>query len=230
MSLSLENIRCTDCIYHSDCFNKLIKSELEFISQNKTQIKYKKGETIYKQGSFSSDIMYIIEGYAFKYLEGTGNRNLIVKILKPSEYIGLSSLFCIKEHCYYSVSAVTDTVVCLIKKDDFKRLIVSNNGFAQEIIKWYCMNDEEIFNKLKSISNKNMHGRLAEVLLYINRNEYKMVNYCITRKNLAELAGISVESVIRILSEFKNDQLIDYQGKRLRLLNKGSLELISKNG
>ncbi len=230
MSLSLEKINCIDCKYQSECFNKLIKSELEFINQNKAQIKYRKGETIYKQGSFSSNIMYIVKGYAIKYLEGPSNKNLIVKILKPSEYIGLSSLFCVKEHCYYSVSAITDTILCLIKKDDFKKLIASNNDFAQEIIKWYCKNDEEIFNKLRNINNKNMHGRLAEVLLYIDSDEFEMINSNITRKHIAEMAGISVESAIRILSEFKEDKIINFEKKKIKIINKNSLALISRNG
>ena len=230
MLQSSEEINCINCNYRSDCFNKLIQSELEFINNNKTQIRYKKGETIYKQGTFSSNIMYIVEGFAKKYLEGTNNKNLIVKILKPSEYIGLSSLFCIKEHCYYSVSAITDTTLCLIKKDDFKKLISHNNDFAQEIIKWYCQNDEDIFNKLKSINNKHMHGRLAEVILYVNHEDFNKINSHITRKNLAELAGISVESTIRILSEFKNDKIIDLEGKSIKILDKNSLLQISKNG
>ncbi|MCD4772353.1 MAG: Crp/Fnr family transcriptional regulator [Bacteroidales bacterium] len=225
-----EEINCIDCKYQSSCFNKLIQSELEFVNQNKVLIKYKKGETIYKQGSFSSNIMYIVDGYATKYLEGANNKNLIVKFLKQSEYIGLSSLFCIDEHCYYSVSAITDITLCLIKKDDFNKLISNNNKFAQEIIKWYCKNDKEIFNKLKSINNKHMHGRLAEAIIYINQEEYREIGSTITRKNLAEFAGMSVESTIRILSEFKKENIIAFDGKNIKIINNDTLTNISKNG
>jgi len=230
MAHNFEEINCIDCEYQSSCFNKLIQSELEFINQNKVLVKYKKGETIYKQGAFSSHIMYVVNGYATKYLEGTNNKNLIVKIIKPFEYIGLSSLFCINEHCYYSVSAITDTTLCLIKKDDLKKLISINNEFAQEIIKWYCINDKETFNKLKSINNKHMPGLLAEAIIYINQKEYSEIASIITRKNLAELSGISVESTIRILSEFKKEKIIDFDGKAIKIINKETLISISKNG
>lgn len=225
-----EEINCIDCKYQSSCFNKLIQSELEFVNQNKVLIKYKKGETIYKQGSFSSNIMYIVDGYATKYIEGVNNKNLIVKFLKQSEYIGLSSLFCTDEHCYYSVSAISDITLCLIKKNDFNKLIANNNKFAQEIIKWYCNNDKEIFNKLRSINNKHMHGRLAEAIIYINQEKYSEICSTITRKNLAELAGISVESTIRILSEFKKENIIAFEGKAIKITNKETLINISKNG
>jgi CRP/FNR family transcriptional regulator len=221
---------CIDCTYRSGGFNKLIQSELEFVTNNKTQITYKKGETIYKQNTFSNNIMYIVDGFAKKYLEGPNDRNLGVKIVQPREYIGLSSLFCVREHCHYSVTALTDTTLCLIRKNDFKKLITNNNAFAQEIIKWYCENDEQIFNKLKSINNKQMNGRIAEVILYINRDEFMGVRPMITRKIIAELAGISIESTIRILSSFKKDKIIDYNGKSIRVLNGKLLEQISENG
>jgi CRP/FNR family transcriptional regulator len=229
-SNSTQITNCIDCNFRSECFNKLIQSELEFISNNKTQITYKKGETIYKQGTFSSDIMYLINGFAKKYLEGPGERNLVVKIIRPYEYIGLSSLFCTTEHCYYSVTALTDVTLCLIKKKDFKKLIGNNNAFAQEIIKWYCKNDEQIFNKLKSQNNKQMNGRIAEVILYINHEDFIAIRPVLTRKVIAELAGISIESTIRILSSFKKDKIIDYEGKTIKVLNEGLLAQISENG
>lgn len=225
-----KHTNCLDCTYRSECFNKLIQSELEFVSHNKTQITYKKGETIYKQNTFSTNIMYIIDGFAKKYLESPSDRNLIVKILQPKEYIGLSSLFCTREHCYYSVSALSDTTLCLVKKSDFKKLISNNNAFAQQIIKWYCENDEQIFNKLKSINNKQMNGRIAEAILYINQKDFEKLNPLLTRRIIAELAGISIESTIRILSMFKRDKIIDYKGKIIKILDYDLLSQISENG
>lgn len=221
---------CIDCSFRSGCFNKLVEHELEFINNNKTQIEFKKGETICKQGTFAPNIMYVIDGFSRKYVEGPGHRNLIVKIVRPNEFIGLSCLFSLKDDCYFTVSALTDTTVCLIKKEDFKKLIANNNDFAQEIIKWYCVNDEQIFNKLKSINNKQMNGRLAEVILYINQPEYKDIKPVLTRKILAELAGISIESAIRILSSFKKDRIIEYDKKSIKILNKELLTQISENG
>ncbi len=223
-------INCIECSFRSGCFNKLIQSELEFINNNKTQITYKRGETIYKQNTYSDSIMYIVKGFAKKYLEGPKDHNLAVKILQPREYIGLSSLFCIREHCYYTVSALTDTTLCLIRKSVFKRLISNNNNFAQEIIKWYCENDEQIFNKLRSINNKQMNGRIAEVILYINKDDFTEIRPIITRRIIAELAGISIESTIRILSSFKKDKIIDYNGKSITVLNNNLLQQISEIG
>lgn len=230
MSQLSESISCFECKHKSDCFQKLIPEQLHFINMNKVKVKYKRGETIYKQGAFSSNIMYLADGYAIKYLEGTNNNNLIVKILKPSEFIGLSSLFCMRDHCLYSVSAITDTTICLMEKDNFKKLISDNNDFAIEIIKWYCNNDEDIFNKLKSIGNKQMHGRLAEAVLYLNNEDFYNISQYITRKIIAELAGISVESTIRLLSELKNDGVINIEGKAIKILDKELLIKISERG
>ena len=60
--------------------------------------------------------------------------------------------------------------------------------------------------------------------------EYSEITSKITRKNLAELSGISVESTIRILSEFKKDNIIDFEGKIIKILNQEKLLNISRNG
>ncbi|PLX01076.1 MAG: hypothetical protein C0594_14525 [Marinilabiliales bacterium] len=221
---------CIDCPYKSQCFEKLNKSELQYINSSKKQVNYRKGETIYKQGSFSSHIMFIVEGYAKKYVEGKGGNDYTLNILKPNEFIGLSSLFCTKEYCYCSVSALTNTTVCLIKKEDFKKLIAENNSFAQEIIKWYCQNEEYIFKKFTSMNDKNTTGRLAEVLLYLSSKEYDDLDTHISRKVLSEFAGISLESTIRILSELKKDKIIATDGKKIEILDLDKLKSISKNG
>ena len=75
-----------------------------------------------------------------------------------------------------------------------------------------------------------MPGLLAEAIIYINQDEYREICSIITRKNLAELAGISVESTIRILSEFKKEKIIDFEGKVIKIINKETLINISKNG
>jgi len=130
-----ESVNCVDCKKSSQCFKELIPSELEFINQNKTQIVYKKGETICKQGAFASYVLYISDGLVRLYLDNPNNKNLNLKILKTSEFIGLSSIY--GDNIYhYSTVALKDSVVCLIEKNSFRKLLANNGYFASEIIKW----------------------------------------------------------------------------------------------
>jgi len=226
-----KSINCLECTNSSKCFKKLIPSELEFINHNKTQIHYKKGENICKQAAFASYVLFISDGLVKIYLESPGNKNINVKISRTSEFIGLSAIF--GDNIYnYSAIALKDSTVCLIEKDSFKKLLIDNGQFASEIIKWYCDKEKQLFEKIKSLGIKQMHGRLADTLLYLCHENFKPddVFSVISRKDIAEFACISTESTVRLLTELKNDKIIEVNGKKIEILNKKLLEEISWRG
>ncbi|MCD4697360.1 MAG: Crp/Fnr family transcriptional regulator [Bacteroidales bacterium] len=226
-----ESVNCLDCLKSSKCFRKLIPSELEFINQNKTQILYHKGENICKQGAFASYVLYISDGLVRLYLESPNNKNINLKILKTSEFIGLSSIY--GDNIYnYSTVALQDSVMCLIEKDSFRKLLADNSHFASEIIKWYCENEKQLFNKIQSLGNKQMHGRLADTLIYLCNQilQAEKVFSHLSRKDIAEFAGLSTESTVRLLTELKNENIIDITGKEIKILNPDLLKNISRRG
>ena len=222
---------CLDCTKNSKCFKQLIPSELEFINQNKTQILYKKGENICKQGAFASYVLYISDGLVRLYLENPNNKNINLKILKTSEFIGLSSIY--GDNIYnYSTVALKDSVICLIEKNSFRKLLTDNGHFASEIIKWYCENENQLFNKIKSLGSKQMHGRLADALLYLCNQDLlneKIFSH-LSRKDIAGFAGLSTESTVRLLTKLKNENIIDIIKKEIKILNPDLLKDISRRG
>lgn len=222
---------CLDCTKSSQCFKQLILSELEFINENKTQVLYTKGENICKQGAFASYVLYISDGLVKLYLESPNHKNINIKILKTSEFIGLSSIY--GENIYnYSVLALKDSTVCLIEKEGIRKLLTNNGNFASEIIKWYCRNEKQLFTKIKSLGQKQMHGRLADTLLYLCDNSFDQeeIFSTLSRKDIADFACISTESTVRLLTELKNDHIIDMDGKKIKIVNKELLKEISKHG
>ena len=226
-----ESVNCLDCLKSSKCFRKLIPSELEFINQNKTQILYHKGENICKQGAFASYVLYISDGLVKLYLESPNNKNINIKILKTSEFIGLSSIYGDNIYNYSSV-ALKDSHICLIEKDSIKKLIIDNGNFASGLIQGYCKNERQLFDKIRSLGNKQMHGRLADTLLYLHNDDFKEYDIfpLLSRGDIAELAGISRESTVRLLTELKNDKIIDINGKQIKILNIEKLKEISRRG
>jgi CRP/FNR family transcriptional regulator len=209
----------------------LIPSELEFINLNKTQIQYKKGENICKQGAFTSYVLYLVDGLVKLYLESPNNKNINIRILRSSEYIGLSSIY--GDNIYnYSAIATKDSTICLIEKDSFRKLLIDNGLFASEIIKWHCEKEKQLFNKIKSLGHKQMHGRLADTLLYLCNGEFESddIFSVISRKDIADFSCISTESTVRLLTEWKKDKIIDISGKDIKLLNQELLKEISLRG
>jgi len=148
-----ESITCRECAKISKCFSKLLPSELDFIDHYKVQINYLSGEDICKQGAFASSIIYILDGLIKLSIEGPNNKNFILRIIKPTEFIGLSSLF--GENTYhYSAKTLMDTTICMIEKDNIKKLVRENGVFASEIIKWHCNIETHHYKKIHSLTYK----------------------------------------------------------------------------
>lgn len=231
MNASSQINSCKDCKAGSECFKKLLPAELDFINQNKVQIEYKKGETICKSGSFDTSVFYIVKGLVKIFLEGAGDKALTLLVFKAGDYIGLTSLF-EKSTYAYTATALTPVSVCSIKKESFKGLIGLNGEFSTRLVRKYCHNMHQLLMKINTMGFKHVNGKVADVLLYLNHDEFKTYNIqkILSRRDLAELAGIPVESLIRILSEFSEQGIIKAGKKDIRILSMEKLLQISRNG
>jgi CRP-like cAMP-binding protein len=224
-------ITCKECKKISRCFRQLLPSELEFIDQFKVQINYSLGEDVCKQGAFASSIIYVLDGLIKLSIEGPNNKSFILRIVKPSEFIGFSSLF--GENTYhYSARTLMDTTICMIEKESINKLIRENGVFASEIIKWHCQIQTHHYKKIHSLTYKQLHGRLADTLIYLSMEDFGITNVFqyLTRKDLAELSAMSTEGAVRILSEFDKDGIIELKGKDIKVLDLEKLMKISKAG
>lgn len=222
---------CINCKKKAQCFSKLIPTELSFLNKNKTHLVYRKGENICKQGVFASYLPYISDGLVKVYLESSNNNDINLKILKTADFIGFSSIY--GDNTYnYSAIALKDSSLCLIEKESFKKLLENNGAFASDIIKRYCSNEKQLFNKIQSLSDKQMHGRLADTLLYLCDNTLFKENIFshLSRKDIADFAGLSKESTVRLLTEFKNDKIISIDGKIIEISDIKTIKEISKHG
>lgn len=227
----MESYNCTDCKIGSNCFQKLISPELEFINKKKVQINYSKGENICKQGAFASSVLFISNGLVKLYLENFNKKVTNIQILKSSDFIGLSSIY--GENIYnYSVIALKDTNICILEKDALKKLLENNSAFASSLIKRYCEDETYLFEKFRSISYKQMNGRLADVLIYLSSEKLsqEQVFNNINRKDIADFACMSKESTVSLLTEFKNEGIIDIDGKNIIIKKPDLLMSISKRG
>jgi CRP/FNR family transcriptional regulator len=226
-----EILNCNDCDKSSSCFKQLIPAELEFINHNKTQILYRKDENICKEKAFASNVLYIADGLVKLYLESPNNRHINLKILKTSEYIGLSSIY--GDNIYhYSAKALEDSTICMINRDSFRKVLLDNGHFASEIIQWYCRKETQLFERIKSLGLKQMHGRLADTLLYLCDDGFDqdVLFNNISRKDIADFACISTESTVRLLTELKNEGIIEVADKKIRIIDRKHLLEISRHG
>jgi CRP/FNR family transcriptional regulator len=219
------------CDIQSPCFQTLSLEEVELIRASKTQVQFRKGDSLTKQGAFASYVLFVMKGLVKQYVEGDNNRSFNLKIIQPGEFIGLASVFS-KNIFNYSAVAVTECQVFLIEKDAIRGIIKNNGLFGLSIINRYCEQNTLLFNVLQNLHFKQMNGRLADTLLYIEslKKTFPDIFMLLQRKDLADFAGISVESTVKLLKVFEKDQLLVLQEKDILIKDISKLEQISKNG
>jgi CRP/FNR family transcriptional regulator len=195
------------------------------------EIRYKKGEIIAKQGSFASHIIFLKEGLLKIFLEGHP-KELILEIIPSERLIMLTSLFEGNNTFLYSASTYTDSTATLTDEKIFRQLIRTNALFASRIISMINEDTAHLYSRFYTLSCKQSHGRVADVLLCLSRRIYKSGKFELSlgRNDLADLTGLSPESVIRILKEFKEEQMIQVKGRSMEILNPDLLEKISHYG
>jgi CRP/FNR family transcriptional regulator len=213
------------------CFEKLTAEEREFLDLHSVWIKYKRGEMICKQGSFVSHVMYMEKGLAKVFLDN-GNNSLVLRIIPDGNFIGLAAVSEELGTFPYSGMAYIDSEIRQVDIKAFRQLISQNNSFAKEVIDILSSNSVQIYGRFFCLTYKQAFGRLADILLCLaerifNNNEFDLP---LTRKELGELAGMSPETVIRMLKEFHDEGLIRMNGKYLEVLDYDRLKQISERG
>jgi CRP-like cAMP-binding protein len=219
------------CAIEAPCFRSLQKDEAEMVRASKTQVLFRKGDNLTKQGAFASYVLFLISGLAKQYLEGEGTRNYNLRIIKPGEFVGLSSVFHGNIFNYSSV-AITDCQAFLIEKETIARLVKQNGQFGFSIIKRYCEQNVNLMSTVSNLMYKQMNGRLADTLIYIDtlRGENPDIFQLLSRKDIADFAGISTESAVKLLKAFEKDGIIKLRDKDINLLDRDLLSEISKRG
>jgi CRP/FNR family transcriptional regulator, polysaccharide utilization system transcription regulator len=222
---------CVPFIYEHSCFELLTAEEKELIDTQTLLVHYKKGEMICKQGSFASNIMYLEKGLVKIYLEGNP-KDLILNITPEKNLLGLQALYEGNNTFLYSISTYTDSLVRIIDIQIFKKLLKLNALFAFRIINILNESTSQSYSRFFSLTQKQLHGRLADILLCLSRKIFNAESFelPLSRSDLSELTSMSTESVIRIMKDFKDDGIIDINNKSITLLDIPRLENISAKG
>ncbi len=214
-----------------ECFKFLSEEDIKLIEENSVMVDYDRGENICKQGAFASHIMVLHEGLAKIYMEGC-NETLIIKILPAVNLIGLPFLNDSSNLFFYSAKAYLDSKVQLIDINAFKTILNRNAPFAAKIVSMLGENTVTAFGRFFCLTKKQTYGRLADILLCLSNRIYKATCFPLqlSRKELAELAAMSVESTTRILTKYKDDGLIRMDAESIEIIDIERLTLISQNG
>jgi CRP/FNR family transcriptional regulator len=222
---------CTISTHHCACFEKLTEDQQEQLNAKSVTIKYKKGELIFKQGGFASHILFIESGLAKVFLDN-GVNSLILKIIPPGNLLGLTSISDEANTFQYSAMAYLDSEIKQIDIGFFKQILGQNPAFAKEVIDILISNSIQINGRFFCLTHKQSYGRLADILICLSDRIFKSPEFelSLSRKDLAELSGLSPETAVRMLKKFKTEGLIKIDGRLFSILDYPRLKRISETG
>ncbi len=231
MDSKIQLTSCTISSHPCRCFEKLTEEEKLIIDQNSVLIRYRKREVICKQGGIASTVMYVEKGLTRVSLD-QGANSLVLKIIADGNFIGLGSVSEDQNTYQYSAMAYIDSDIRQIDIGVFRKLLNQNPDFSKEVIDILSSNNAQIYGRFFCLTHKQAYGRLADILLCLADRIFKRTEFDLplSRKDLAELCGMSPETVIRMLKKFHDDGLIEMDGKSLRVIDYVRLQRISEIG
>lgn len=223
--------KCVIDIDHDPALKLLSKKEIDMLNENSAEVRFKKNETVVKQDSLVNNILFGKSGIFKLHMEGA-KHDIILTLKKENTYLGLSYLYSTVNTHQYSITALEDSLVYFYDKDNFEKVLAQNVKFANEIIKYTNHNFSRILRRFLCVAQKNARGKIAEMILCFSASLYDSTCYTmnLSRSELADFSGLSMENTVRILKEFDDDGIIKLEGKSIDILNKEKLEMISDFG
>jgi CRP/FNR family transcriptional regulator len=223
--------QCSIFEFDQSWYELLTDPEKALIDENSVSISFKKGETVCKLGAFASHIYFLEEGLVKVYLEEKNN-NLILMLSTKNSLLGLPAIYDASNKFPFSITTYTDSRVRMIDIQVFRQLLKQNPVFSYRIINLLNESTAQIYGRFFSLTKKQLHGRLADILLCLANRIFKSNSFDLplSRADLGDLTGMSTESVIRMMKDFKDDGLIRMDCKKIELLDINRLERISEFG
>ncbi|MFD2872874.1 response regulator [Mucilaginibacter ximonensis] len=198
-------------------------TELKKIIQERKSRQFKKNQVIYYDGDHGTGIYLVISGKVKTIRLAEDGRELMTGIFGSDEYLGVNALLS-NEPYSDTATALEDSVVCLIPKDQLERLLFRYPDVAREFIKLLANNIRVKEEQLIQLAYHSVRKRMAEAMLRLLKQP-TLVNesFKITREDLAAMAGMATETVSRTLSDFKEEGLIDKKGSTITILDANRL-------
>ncbi|MDA3952895.1 MAG: Crp/Fnr family transcriptional regulator [Bacteroidales bacterium] len=205
--------------------------EIDRLRSSGKTVLFNKKDVIYRVGTLTSHVMFLESGLIKLFKKWKNNKSIIIKIATPGDLIGLVSIFG-ESTFQYTASAIEDSNVYFVDISIFKSILENNGKYATYIFSEVCKDNLGIFERLTSQYYKQLPGKIADIILFFSENIYKSetFEFPITRNELAELAGTTKESFIRTLTEYKNDKIIEIEGKSIKIKSIDIIRTLSKIG
>jgi len=215
-------------------FRGLSQEEKEILDQHHLALNFKKGEIIINAWTRPKGLICMVSGKAKMFRTGAGNREQIIKMLRPHNYLAYRSLF--SDNPFpFSVKAVEDSAVVIFEKHPMSGILKKNAELAIRFMKLISEDLLSSNNRLITLTQKHVRGRIAESVLLL-RDTYgteadgTTLRVLLSREDLAHLSNMTTSNAIRTLSGLVSERILDIEGRKIMILDLAKLEAISESG
>ena len=218
----------------SDLWNPLNHGQREYLTQNLTVYTFKKDEPIYREGDFPTRLMCLLDGKVKIFKNGTSGRNQIMRVIKPVEYFAYRAYFA-KQKYLTAAAAFETSLIGMIPMTTIQRLVRENNDLAWFFIRQLSIDLGVADERTVNLTQKHIRGRLAESLLFLKESYGLEEDGCtlsiyLSREDLANLSNMTTANASRTLSNFATEKIIAIDGRKIKIIEEGKLEQISRIG
>ena len=211
-------------------FFSIAKAQQEFekLSLDREIRKYNPKDIIYEEDQHARWLFFVVSGKVKCYKTNDFGKELITHLYSQGDFMGYFPL--LTERTYTdNAMALEPTVLRLIPKEDFSMILFNNRDFAAQFIKMIANEASETEQQLIELAYSSVRKKVANALLTFTTKGETVVDgdsitFHATRDDLASLAGTAKETLIRTLSDFKSEGLIEIDGNQIKIVNIPALE------
>lgn len=223
---------CETCASrHKSLFHSCTLTEVRNLDEAKNCTSYKAGQTIFSESQKPYGVYCVLEGKIKLTKTGSEGKDHIVRLAKGGDVLGFRAALT-SERFSASAVAIDDSKVCFIPLEVFKEIIEENPKVAHNLLVSLSQTLSETEEHLVTLALKPVRERLADALLLLRKvygeGQSEPFTMNLSRENLASLVGTAKETVIRFLSEFKDEGMVDTKGSQIRVLEPKRLQAISE--
>ena len=219
---------CVTCLKANFSLFKVLSDEdLAIVNNGRTKLFFDKGDFLYKEGVTPNGLLCLTEGKVKLSRTGKIENEFIVGLHKPVDFIGFDDLMGNRNYSSSAI-AIEPVALCLIKKEHLFKVIKKNPEFAFKIIQELSEQVESFKERLLNLTQKQIEERLAfalnELIEFFGfEKDGKTLAIQIKRREIAAISNMNTANVIRTLSKFKKDKIIDTEKKSILILDRNKL-------
>lgn len=201
-------------------FGSLCAAELAQVSEAKSCTSYRKGQVLFHEGTRPLGVFCLYEGKVKIYKLGADGKEQIIRVARESDILGYKAM--ISEEAYQvTAETLEDCTICFLPRQDFMQLVTESPAFNKRLLQSICHELGTMSAGMTNLAQKSVRERLALTLLMLRdtygsgerENEEVVIN--LTREDMANIVGTATETLIRLLHDFKEENLIETRGRKI---------------